>query len=279
MAESMNLPIRDADPERWRILGLLGIAQLMLILDVTVVAIALPHMGADLGLDRETLTWVVSGYTLAFGGFLLLGGRAADLFGARRLVLTGPASVRWRVAARRACHLGPNAPRWTHHAGARGGNPVSRRALARGHDLRRRGAEQGEARREFDLGKLRERRRFALPLLAALGGMAVPVTIYLLFNLGSSSAWGWGIAMSTDTAFAVAAGLAVELRLFAPAPRAGPAGGRPGGRVGDRLPDGALALARQRVPVLAPARLLPATSRAQGPRVRSTRAYRPSLCR
>ena len=60
-----------------------------------------------------------------------------------------------------------------------------------------------EARREFDLGELRERRRFALPLLAALGGMAVPVTIYLVFNLGSSSAWGWGIAMSTDTAFAL----------------------------------------------------------------------------
>src|SRR5918992_1198609 len=60
-----------------------------------------------------------------------------------------------------------------------------------------------EARREFDLGDLRERRRFALPLVAALGGMAVPVTIYLLFNLGSSTARGWGIAMSTDTAFAL----------------------------------------------------------------------------
>src|SRR5690606_20680782 len=78
-----------AHPKRWRILGLVGIAQLMLILDVTVVAIALPHAGADLGLARETLTWVVSGYTLAFGGLLLLGGRAADLFGARRLVLPG----------------------------------------------------------------------------------------------------------------------------------------------------------------------------------------------
>ncbi|MEU4773178.1 MFS transporter [Micromonospora sp. NPDC023644] len=76
-------------PQRWRILGLVGIAQLMLILDVTVVAIALPHMGADLGMDREALTWVVSGYTLTFGGLLLLGGRAADLFGARRLVLAG----------------------------------------------------------------------------------------------------------------------------------------------------------------------------------------------
>lgn len=78
-----------ANPRRWRILWMVGIAQLMLILDVTVVAIALPHVGADLGLARETLTWVVSGYTLAFGGLLLLGGRAADLFGARRLVLIG----------------------------------------------------------------------------------------------------------------------------------------------------------------------------------------------
>jgi Na+/H+ antiporter NhaA len=60
-----------------------------------------------------------------------------------------------------------------------------------------------EARREFDLGELRERRRFALPLLAGVGGMAVAVSIYLAFNAGRSSAAGWGIAMSTDTAFAL----------------------------------------------------------------------------
>ena len=91
MSESMTATTstRSPHPRRWRILGLVGVAQLMLILDVTVVAIALPHMGADLDLQRETLTWVVSGYTLAFGGLLLLGGRAADLFGARRLVLAG----------------------------------------------------------------------------------------------------------------------------------------------------------------------------------------------
>lgn len=76
-------------PHRWRLLGLLGAAQLMLILDVTVVAVALPDMGADLGLGRETLTWVVSAYTLAFGGLMLLGGRAADLFGPGRLVTLG----------------------------------------------------------------------------------------------------------------------------------------------------------------------------------------------
>lgn len=78
-----------ADPRRWRTLALLGVAQFMLILDVTVVAIALPHIGVDLGLERDTLTWVVSAYTLMFGGLMLLGGRAADLFGSRRLVLTG----------------------------------------------------------------------------------------------------------------------------------------------------------------------------------------------
>jgi Na+/H+ antiporter NhaA len=60
-----------------------------------------------------------------------------------------------------------------------------------------------EARREFDLGELRERRRFALPLLAGVGGMAAAVTIYLAFNMGGSSAGGWAVAMSTDTAFAL----------------------------------------------------------------------------
>jgi Na+/H+ antiporter NhaA len=60
-----------------------------------------------------------------------------------------------------------------------------------------------EARREFDLGELRERRRVALPLLAGIGGMAAGVAVYLAFNLGGPSAHGWGIAMSTDTAFAL----------------------------------------------------------------------------
>src|ERR671919_1697194 len=60
-----------------------------------------------------------------------------------------------------------------------------------------------EARREFDLGDFRERRRFVLPLLASIGGMGAAVAVYLAFNLGSSAAEGWGIAMSTDTAFAL----------------------------------------------------------------------------
>src|SRR5438105_13044696 len=60
-----------------------------------------------------------------------------------------------------------------------------------------------EARRELDIGELRQRRRVALPVLAGLGGMAVPVGIYLAANAGRSGAHGWGAAMSTDTAFAL----------------------------------------------------------------------------
>lgn len=58
----------------------MSVAQFMLILDVTVVAIALPDIGAELRLDRAALTWVISSYTLRFGGLILLGGRAADLW-------------------------------------------------------------------------------------------------------------------------------------------------------------------------------------------------------
>jgi len=60
-----------------------------------------------------------------------------------------------------------------------------------------------EIRREFDMGELRERRRVATPVIAAVGGMAVPALIYLAFNAGEPAARGWGIAMGTDTAFAL----------------------------------------------------------------------------
>src|SRR5579872_6597719 len=60
-----------------------------------------------------------------------------------------------------------------------------------------------EARREFDMGELRDRRRVTLPLAAGVSGIAVPVAIYLAINAGRASAHGWGVAMSTDTAFAL----------------------------------------------------------------------------
>ncbi len=62
-----------------------------------------------------------------------------------------------------------------------------------------------EAKREFDLGELRERRRLLIPAVSALGGMAIPIAIYLAFNAGGPGAGGWGAAMSTDTAFALGA--------------------------------------------------------------------------
>jgi EmrB/QacA subfamily drug resistance transporter len=82
-------PQESADPRRWKALAVLSLAQLMLILDLTVVNVALPNLGADLDLSRTAFTWAVSAYTLFFGGLMLLGGRFADVFGSRPVMLTG----------------------------------------------------------------------------------------------------------------------------------------------------------------------------------------------
>ena len=80
---------RPAVRSRWLALALLASAQLMLVLDVTVVNVALPDIGTALHLVRGELPWVMTVYTLVFGGLMLLGGRIADLFGPRRLTLVG----------------------------------------------------------------------------------------------------------------------------------------------------------------------------------------------
>jgi EmrB/QacA subfamily drug resistance transporter len=82
-------PAAGSHPRRWWALVWLCLAQFMVILDITVVNVALPTIGADLGLDRAWLPWVVTAYTLCFGGLLLLGGRLADTLGRRRAFLTG----------------------------------------------------------------------------------------------------------------------------------------------------------------------------------------------
>ncbi|WP_369262054.1 MFS transporter [Streptomyces sp. R35] len=74
---------------RWGVFTLLAIAQFVVILDISVVNIALPSMQAPLGFTQDGLQWVVDAYMLTFGGFLLLGGRAADLFGRKRIFLAG----------------------------------------------------------------------------------------------------------------------------------------------------------------------------------------------
>ena len=79
------------DPGRWRALALLGVLQFMLVLDITIVNVALPKIETSLGFSQSGLAWVVSGYVLMAGGFLLLGGRLADVFGRRRMLLIGVA--------------------------------------------------------------------------------------------------------------------------------------------------------------------------------------------
>ncbi|MEA9984199.1 MULTISPECIES: MFS transporter [Subtercola] len=73
----------------WSTLVVLAIAQFMVVLDVTIVNVALPRMQTDLGFAPDDLQWVISAYTLIFGGFLLLGGRSADLVGRRRIFVAG----------------------------------------------------------------------------------------------------------------------------------------------------------------------------------------------
>src|SRR5919201_274805 len=79
-----------ASPRRkWLALALLSAVQFMVVLDIAIVNVALPSIQVDLGFSERNLQWVISAYALVFGGFLLLGGRAADLLGRRRIFLTG----------------------------------------------------------------------------------------------------------------------------------------------------------------------------------------------
>ncbi len=160
-------------PRRWPVLGLLGLAQLMLILDITVVAIALPHMGAELGLDRAALTWVVSGYALTFGSLMLLGGRAADLFGAKRIVLMG---LLLFTAASLAAGLATGAPllltaRIAQGAGAALLSPAALSVVVRLFD--------GD-----------ERNR-ALGIWSALGGGGAALGVLLGGLLTAGPGWAW----------------------------------------------------------------------------------------
>src|SRR4051795_6200037 len=74
---------------RWTLVLLLSVAQLMVILDISAVNVALPDLANDLGIAREDIGWAITSYSLMFGSLLLLGGRAADLLGRRRVFLTG----------------------------------------------------------------------------------------------------------------------------------------------------------------------------------------------
>jgi len=80
-----------SEPHRWRILAVVATAFFMTILDVSIVNVALPSIAKDLDFPQQDLQWVITAYAIAFGGFLLLGGRAADLLGRRRVFMVGVA--------------------------------------------------------------------------------------------------------------------------------------------------------------------------------------------
>lgn len=82
------------NPKRWAALWVIALAQFMVIMDTSIIGVALPEIQADLGFDPESLSWVFNAYVVALGGLLLLGGRLADLLGARRVFLAG-----WAVLA------------------------------------------------------------------------------------------------------------------------------------------------------------------------------------
>src|SRR6266702_670017 len=89
---------------RWLALYVLCLATLMIVLDVTIVNVALPSIRTDLGFSQTSLAWVVNAYLLTYGGCLLLGGRLGDLFGHRRLFAAG---ISVFTAASLACGLAP----------------------------------------------------------------------------------------------------------------------------------------------------------------------------
>lgn len=99
------MPHRIEGRQRWAALAVLCLGVLMIVLDTTIVNVALPSIKADLGFSETALVWVVNAYMLTFGGFLLLGGRLGDLFGHRRLFLAG---ITVFTLASLACGVAPS---------------------------------------------------------------------------------------------------------------------------------------------------------------------------
>ena len=132
---------------RWWALLVLCLGVLMIVLDTTIVNVALPSIRADLGFSETSLVWVVNAYMLTFGGFLLLGGRLGDLYGHRRLFLLG---ITLFTLASLACGLaGSQAPLIVARAvQGLGGAVVSAVALSLIMNLFTEPTERAKARRQ-----------------------------------------------------------------------------------------------------------------------------------
>ena len=107
-ADATDESASKRERRRWIALAVLCLGQLMMVLDATIVNVALPSIQRDLHFTQANLTWVIDGYLITFGGFLLLAGRFGDLVGRKRVFLTGlvlftAASVLCGVAEARRC--------------------------------------------------------------------------------------------------------------------------------------------------------------------------------
>ncbi|MBQ1088852.1 MFS transporter [Streptomyces sp. B93] len=188
------------DPRRWAALALICVAQFMLILDVTVINVALPDMTADLDLGRTTLTWAVTAYTLCFGGLMLLGGRLADALGARRTLLTGLAVF---TAASLVTGLAQGAPvllggRIAQGVGAALLSPAALSLVTTTFH----GAERTKA----------------LGVWATLGGSGAAAGVLLGGALTEGPGWRWVFYVNVPVGLAVLAALPALLPARAPRP-------------------------------------------------------------
>ena len=168
-----QLDVTSQASRRWMALVLLCLAQFMLIVDITVVQVALPSIGRGLELSRDALAWVVTAYILMFGGLMILGGRLADAFGARRTLLSGLALF---TLASLACGLANSggeliAGRAVQGMGAALMSPSALSILLTSFD----GTE----------------RRRALGIWSAIGGGGAAVGVLLGGLLTAGPGWSW----------------------------------------------------------------------------------------
>ncbi|MET8472749.1 MFS transporter [Streptomyces sp. NPDC006422] len=179
-------PAPPAPPRRWWGLAVLGLAQLMILLDGTIVNVALPSMQRDLGMSDAARPWAITSYTLAFGGLLLLAGRIADIVGRKRVFLAGLAGFAVASAAGGAAP-GPGAL-----FAARALQGVFAALLA----------ASALALITTTFPDLRERRR-AIAIFGALGGAGGALGVTLGGLLTEAAGWRW--CLYVNVLFAVAA--------------------------------------------------------------------------
>ena len=175
-----------SNPHRWRILAVVATAFFMTILDVSIVNVALPSIAEDLNFSQENLQWVITAYAIAFGGFLLLGGRAADLIGRRVVFMVGVALF---TAASLVCGLAQNEGMLIASRAVQGlgGAIISPAALS-------------IVMTSFEEGRERNK---ALGVWGALGGSGAAVGVLLGGILTDYLSWRWIFFVNVPVGIAV----------------------------------------------------------------------------